>query len=293
MQWCVQFDNRGAVVPGTEAAANSPTRKEDSMDFGIKGKRALVLGSSKGLGYAVAHALAEEGATVAVSSSSIERAQAAAAKIAAETGAKTAAFVGDVSNPDNMDKLADDVVAELGGVDILVNNHGGPPLGFAMDLKEEDLTDQFNKMVVSIIRLTGRLVPAMVAQKWGRVLTIGSSGNVEPLPNMVLSNTLRAAIVSYTKTLANEVAKDGVTVNMIAPGTILTDRSRSSTEANAKRRGVSYEEVMAERVKSIPAGRLGDPKEFGAVAAFLASTQASYCTGSIWRVDGGKIKSIV
>lgn len=263
------------------------------MDLGIKGKRALVLGSSKGLGYAVAHALANEGVTVGVSSSSIERAREAAGKIADETGSKTAAFVGDVSNPDNMDTLAEQVAAELGGVDILVNNHGGPPLGFAMDLKEEDLTDQFNKMVVSIIRLTSKLVPAMVAQKWGRVLTIGSSGNVEPLPNMVLSNTLRAAIVSYTKTLSNEVAKDGVTVNMIAPGTILTDRSRSSTEANAKRLGVSYDEVMAERVKGIPAGRFGDPKEFGAVAAFLASAQASYCTGSIWRVDGGRIKSIV
>jgi 3-oxoacyl-[acyl-carrier protein] reductase len=263
------------------------------MDLGIKGKRALVLGSSKGLGYAVAHALAAEGVTVAVSSSSIERAEEAAGTIAAETGSKTAAFVGDVSKPDNMNALAEKVVAKLGGVDILVNNHGGPPLGFAVDLKEADLVDQFNKMVVSIIRLTGLLVPAMVAQKWGRVITIGSSGNIEPLPNMVLSNTLRAAIVSYTKTLANEVAKDGVTVNMLSPGTILTDRSRSSTEANAKRRGVSFDEVLAERVKSIPAGRLGDPKEFGAVGAFLASAQASYCTGSIWRVDGGKIKSIV
>ena len=227
------------------------------------------------------------------SSSSIERAKEAAGKIAGETAARTAAFVGDVSKPDNMNTLADKVVAELGGVDILVNNHGGPPLGFATEMKEADLVDQFNKMVVSITRITGLLVPAMVSRKWGRVLTIGSSGNVEPLPNMVLSNTLRAAIVSYMKTLANEVAKDGVTVNMVSPGTILTDRSRSSTEANAKRRGMSFDEVLAERVKSIPAGRLGDPKEFGAVAAFLASAQASYCTGSIWRVDGGKIKSIL
>jgi 3-oxoacyl-[acyl-carrier protein] reductase len=269
------------------------TRKEDSMDLGIEGKRALVLGASKGLGYAVAHALAAEGVVVAVSSSSIGRAEEAAGTIGKETGTKTMAVVGDVSNPDNMNALAEKVTAGLGGVDILVNNHGGPPLGFATEMKEADLVDQFNKMVVSITRITGLLVPAMVAQKWGRVLTIGSSGNVEPLPNMVLSNTLRAAIVSYMKTLANEVAKDGVTVNMVSPGTILTDRSRSSTEANAKRRGISYDDVMAERVKTIPAGRLGDPKEFGAVAAFLASMQASYCTGSIWRVDGGKIKSIL
>lgn len=263
------------------------------MDLGIKDKRALVMGSSKGLGYAVAHALAAEGVVVAVSSSSLDRARQAADRISDETGTKTVAIVGDVSNPDNMNSLVEQVTGDLGGIDILVNNHGGPPLGFASEMKEADLVDQFNKMVVSITRITGLVVPGMVAQKWGRVLTIGSSGNVEPLPNMVLSNTLRAAIVSYMKTLSNEVAKDGVTVNMISPGTILTDRSRSSTEANAKRRGITYDEVMAERVKSIPAGRLGDPKEFGAVAAFLASAQASYCTGSIWRVDGGKIKSIL
>ena len=263
------------------------------MDLGIAGKGALVLGASKGLGYAVAHALAAEGATVAVSSSDLGRATEAADRIAGETGAKVVGFVGDVSNPDNMNRLAEEATAALGQVDILVNNHGGPPLGFAKDLKEEDLVDQFNKMVVSIIRLTGLLVPAMVERQWGRVVTIGSSGNVEPLDNMVLSNTLRAGIVSYSKTLANEVAKDNVTVNILAPGTILTDRSRSSTETNAKRLGITPEEVMAQRVKGIPAGRFGDPKEFGAVAAFLCSQHASYCTGSIWRVDGGRIKTIV
>lgn len=263
------------------------------MDLGIEGKRALVLGASKGLGYAVAHALAAEGVIVGVSGSSLDRAREAADRISGETGSTTAAFVGDVSDPDNMTRLAEEAVGALGGVDILVNNHGGPPLGFAVDLDEADLVEQFNKMVVSIIRITSLLVPAMVERKWGRVLTIGSSGNVEPLPNMVLSNTLRASIVSYSKTLANEVAKDGVTVNVVAPGTILTDRSRSSNEANAKRRGMTPEEVMAERVAAIPAGRFGDPKEFGAVAAFLASDQASYCTGSVWRVDGGRIGSAV
>jgi 3-oxoacyl-[acyl-carrier protein] reductase len=267
--------------------------KEATMDLGIEGKRPLVLGASKGLGYAVAHALAAEGVQVAVSSSSMERAREAAGAIAADTGARTAAFAGDVAKPDNMARLAEQVTGELGGVDILVNNHGGPPLGFAVDLKEADLVDQFQKMVVSIIRITGLLVPAMVGRKWGRVLTIGSSGNVEPLHNMVLSNTLRGAIVNYTKTLSNEVAKDNVTVNIVAPGTILTDRSRSSNETNAKRLGITPEQVMADRVKAIPAGRFGDPKEFGAVAAFLCSQQASYCTGSIWRVDGGRIKTIV
>ncbi len=251
------------------------------------------MGASKGLGYAVAHALASEGVDLVVSSSNLERAGAAAQTIAEETGAKAVALAGDVSNPDNMNVLAAEAKAALGGVDILVNNHGGPPVGLATELKEEDLIDQFNKMVVSIIRLTGLLVPAMVERKWGRVLTIGSSGNVEPLPNMVLSNTLRGAIVYYTKTLANEVAKDNVTVNIIAPGTILTDRTRLTNEANAKRLGISVEEVMQQRVALIPAGRLGDPRELGAVAVFLCGQLSGYCTGSIWRVDGGRIKSIV
>lgn len=166
------------------------------MDLGIAGKRALVLGASKGLGYAVAHALASEGVSVAVSSSSMDRAAEAAEKIGTETGSKTVPLVGDVSSSDNMDSLADEAVAALGGVDILVNNHGGPPLGFARDLEEAVLVEQFQKMVVSIIHITSRLVPAMVEQKWGRVLTIGSSGNVEPLHNMVLSNTLRGAVVN-------------------------------------------------------------------------------------------------
>ena len=263
------------------------------MDLGIKGKRALVLGASKGLGYAIAHALAGEGVDLVVSSPILEQSGAAAKTIAEETGAKAVPLLGDVSNPDNMNVLADEAKAALGGVDILVNNHGSPPHGFAMELKEEDLIDQFNKMVVSIIRLTSLLVPAMVERKWGRVVTIGSSGNVEPLTNMVLSNTLRGAIVNFTKTLANEVAKDNVTVNIIAPGTILTDPTRSSNEADAKRLGISVEEIVKQRVAMIPAGRFGEPEEIGAMAAFLCSKTASYCTGSIWRVDGGRIKSIV
>jgi 3-oxoacyl-[acyl-carrier protein] reductase len=259
----------------------------------IDGKRALVLGASKGLGYAVAHALASEGVSVAVSSSNKDRAAQAVETIGNESGSTAVPLVGDVSSPDNMDTLADEAIAALGGVDILINNHGGPPLGFARDLEEANLVDQFNKMVVSIIRITGRLVPPMVERQWGRILTIGSSGNVEPLPNMVLSNTRRGAVVNYTKMLAHEVAKDGVTVNIVAPGTILTDRSRASSITNAKRLGITPEEALAQRVKDIPAGRRGDPKEFGAVAAFLCGQNSGYCTGSVWRVDGGRIKSIV
>jgi 3-oxoacyl-[acyl-carrier protein] reductase len=264
------------------------------MDLGIKGRRALVLGGSKGLGYASAHALAQEGAAVAVASSSLERCTESAQAIAKETGSKAVPVVADVSDPDNMNKAHAEAVKALGGdIDILVNNHGGPPLGMAKDLKEEDLKDQFTKMVVSMIRITSLCFPPMVAQKWGRIMFVGSSGMIQALPNMVLSNTLRGCIVGYCKTLASELAADNVTVNIVAPGTILTDRSRSSAEINAKRRGVSVDEVLAERVKTIPAGRLGDPAEYGSMVAFLAGDKSSYMTGSIWRVDGGIVRSIL
>ena len=263
------------------------------MDLGIKGKRALVLGSSKGLGYATAHTLAGEGVDVAVSSSSLDRATEAAGTIAANTGAKVVPLLGDVSNPDNMNTLAAEAEAALGGIDILVNNHGGPPLGFAVDVKDADLVEQFDKMVRSIIRITSLALPGMIDRKWGRIVTISSAGNREPLDNMVLSNTLRGAIVNYTKTLATEVAKHNVTANIASPGSILTDRTRSSVATTAKRRGVSEEEVMAERVRSIPAGRLGEPREFAAMTAFLCSDLAGYCTGALYLADGGRTRSIV
>lgn len=263
------------------------------MDLGIKGKRAVVLGASKGLGYACAEALAAEGVQVVAASSSMERCEEAAAKIAKATGAKVVPALGDVSDPDNMNRLYDAAVDALGGVDILINNHGGPARGLAKELKEADLKSQFTSMVVSPIRLTSLCFPGMVERKWGRILTIGSSGNVQPLPNMVLSNTLRMAMVGYTKTLASELAADNVTVNVIAPGSVLTDRSREGTESTAKRQGISFDEALKQRAASIPAGRMGDPAEFGALAAFLCGDKASYMTGSVWRVDGGAIRNIL
>ncbi|MBT7484840.1 MAG: SDR family NAD(P)-dependent oxidoreductase [Rhodospirillales bacterium] len=178
------------------------------MDLGIKGKRAIILGASKGIGFASASALAAEGVDVVLSGSSMERAEAAAAKI---TDGKVVPMVGDVSNPDNMNTLYEDAKKALGGpIDILFNNHGGPAVGAALDLDEAELISEFNKMVVSIIRLTGLCVPDMIAQKWGRIIAVGSSGVVQPIPNMVLSNTLRASTVYYMKTLANEVIKEAL-----------------------------------------------------------------------------------
>ena len=264
------------------------------MDLGITGKRALILGASKGLGFACAKALSSEGVDVVLSSSSLDRAQAAAASIADETGGKVLGLVGDVSVADNMNTLHAQAKEALGGpIDILLNNHGGPAIGPALELDEAELIDEFNKMVVSIIRLTDLCVKEMIAQKWGRIMTVGSAGLVQPNQNMVLSNTLRIATAYYMKSLATEVIKDGVTVNMVSPSQILTDRTRTGAVARAMRVGISPEEYIAKQEAALPAGHFGDVEDFGALVAFLSSRFGGYCTGSNWRVDGGLLKSMV
>lgn len=264
------------------------------MDLGIKGKRAIVLGASKGLGYATAEALAAEGVDVALSSSSMERAVDAAKNIADATGGTVVPLIGDVSSPDNMNVLYDAAKDALGGsIDILFCNHGGPAVGPALELDEAELISQFNNMVVSVIRITTLCLPDMIEQKWGRIFTVGSSGVVQPIPNMVLSNTLRASTAYYMKTLANEVIKDGVTVNVVSPTQILTDRTRSSAATKAEKQGISAEEFLAKQEQGLPAQRFGDVKDFGALVAFLSSQYGGYCTGSNWRVDGGMVKSLI
>jgi 3-oxoacyl-[acyl-carrier protein] reductase len=262
------------------------------MDLGLKGRRALVMGASKGLGRAIAEALSAEGATVTVASRDEAALKALAEGLRAKNGVPAFAIKADVANEASMDALADEAVLRMGGVDVLILNHGGPPVGPALDLSLDELKAQFLKMVVAPIRLAMRLLPAMRERKWGRIITVGSSGMVQPLPNMVLSNTLRAAIVGWNKTLSAEVAADGVTCNILAPGSILTDRTRDTAGARAKKEGISIEEAMNRIAAAIPAKRYGTPEEYGAVAAFLASEKASYVTGSIIRVDGGNVRAI-
>lgn len=264
------------------------------MDLGISGKRALILGASKGLGFACAKALSAEGVDVVLSSSSLERAQAASSAIAEETGGKVIGLVGDVSIADNMNILHSQAKDALGGpIDILLNNHGGPAIGPALELDEAELIEEFNNMVVSIIRLTDLCVKEMISQKWGRIMTVGSAGLVQPNQNMVLSNTLRIATAYYMKSLATEVIKDGVTVNMVSPSQILTDRTRTGAVARAARVGIRAEEYIAKQEAALPSGRFGDVEDFGALVAFLSSRFGGYCTGSNWRVDGGLLKSLV
>ncbi|MFH5927263.1 SDR family oxidoreductase [Roseomonas xinghualingensis] len=260
------------------------------MELGLRGKRALVMGASKGLGRAIAEALAADGASLAISGRDVERLQPVCDALKGLGAQAVHAFAADVAKGEDMDALADGAVAALGGVDILVLNHGGPPAGTAADLTEEALELWFRRIVLSPIRIANKLLPAMRAQKHGRIIAVGSTGMVQPLPNLALSNVLRANIVGWAKTLADEVGPDGVTVNIVAPGAIRTDRSIELAGAAASKQGKTPEQVIADREKTIPMRRYGTPEEFGKAAAFLASDAGSYITGTILRVDGGVVR---
>lgn len=251
------------------------------MDYGLKGRKALVLGASRGLGAAIATALAQEGAVVY-----------AAARNAPATAlpAGIVPVTLDLADPSSVEALirrfADD-----GGVDILVNNAGGPKPGPATAQDASAWADAFQVMALSIFSITGALLPAMQERGFGRIITIGSSGVVQPIANLALSNGVRGAINGWSKTLASEVAKDGITVNMILPGRIDTDRVRELDAGKASKTGTTLDAVQKASRETIPAGRYGTPEEFAAAAVFLASAQASYITGTQIRVDGGLVRS--
>lgn len=261
------------------------------MDLGIAGKRALILASSRGLGKGIAVALAREGAHVLLCGRSAETLQANCDAINAEGFGRADWAQADLGEDNFVETIVKGVADKLGGVDILVNNSGGPTPGSTEDMSEEKLITYFNSMVLRIITLTNRLLPGMKAQGWGRILTVASSGVFEPIPNLALSNTLRGALVGWSKTLSSEVAGFGITSNLLLPGRIHTDRIDELDGANAKRLGKSVEEIREASVKSIPAGRLGTVEEFAAAGAFLCSAPASYITGTMLRVDGGAAKS--
>lgn len=262
------------------------------MDLGISGKRALVLASSRGLGLGIARALAAEGANVLLVGRSGDRLAENCKAINAEGKGKADWVWGDLSELNFVETMTTAVKEKLGGIDILVNNTGGPTPGTSEEMTADKLDTFFQSMVLRVITLTNALLPQMKEQGWGRILTVASSGVFEPIPNLALSNTLRSALVGWNKTLAVEVAGHGITANMLLPGRIHTDRIDELDGANAKRTGKSLEEIRAASVKSIPAGRLGKVEEFAAAGAFLCSVPASYVTGTMLRVDGGASRSI-
>ena len=261
------------------------------MDLGLKDKTALILAGGGGLGRAIAKALAAEGAKVAVAGIGAKSIAGTEAELAT-LGGKSIGLIWDLSDLAQIDGHISKIERELGPVDILVNNTGGPPPTSASGQDPAVWSRYFQTMVLSVIAITDRVLPNMRARHWGRIITSTSSGVESPIPNLAISNTLRISLLGWSKSLAREVAKDGITANIIVPGRIATDRTQFLDEAKAKREGRSAEDVSAESAGNIPAGRYGKPEEYGDVVAFLSSERAAYITGSVIRVDGGQIAGI-
>jgi len=261
------------------------------MDLQIQQRVALVCGAGSGLGQAIALSLAQEGVKVAVTGRNPEKLAHTVALIT-QQGGEAHAWGLDLAQPEQFDAMIGAIRQHWGDIDILVNNSGGPPPATAQGTDGAVWQQQFSLMVASLIQLTDKLLPAMRQRGWGRIITTTSSGVIAPIPNLALSNALRMSLLGWSKTLASEVAADGVTVNVMVPGRIATARVGELDAIKAKRENSSTEAVAEKSRQTIPTGRYGEPQEYGATAAFLAGQPASYITGAVIRVDGGLIGSI-
>jgi 3-oxoacyl-[acyl-carrier protein] reductase len=250
------------------------------VNLGIEGRVALVMGASRGIGRGIAAALAREGARVAIASRSAVR----LAEAASEIGPGATPVVADATDMDRLARLPLEVAEELGSVDILVTNTGGPPPGGALDHGFEEWEEAYRSLVLAPRILAGAVVPGMRGQGWGRIVNVGSTTTIEVNPALGLSNSHRMATVGFLKTLAREVAGDGITVNTIATGRFATDRIAEL--------GGSLEQVEAAAREEVPAGRLGTVEEYGDLVAFLCSERAAYVTGTVIPIDGGLMRSL-
>lgn len=263
------------------------------MDLGLRGKVALVAAASKGLGRAVAEELAQEGASVLMCARGEDALRAARDEIASATGADVVAIAGDVSKADDVHNVVRHAMERFGKVDILVTNAGGPPSGKFESLTPAMWQAAVDLTLMSVINLTSAVLPGMKERRWGRIINVTSITVKQPVDGLMLSNSLRSAVTGFARTLANEVAPFGVTVNNILPGYTRTQRVEQLSEAAAKREGITQNAALGKWESEIPMGRLGEPREFAAVAAFLASERASYVTAQSIAIDGGWIRGLV
>lgn len=262
------------------------------MQFGLNGKVAWITAASKGLGYASALGLAREGCDLAICSRDEAAIHQAAETIRQETGRDVLAVQADLSRKEDLDRFVQTAMERYGGVDILLSNTGGPPAGMFMDFDDAAWQGAFDSLLLPAVRLSRAVIPSMKARGGGRILFITSGAVKQPIPNLILSNSLRAAVTGMMKTLSAQVARDGITANCVAPGMVHTDRIDALDAILAKSTARSIEEARAEREGRIPMGRYGDPEEFGNAVVFLASQAASYITGSTLLVDGGVINTL-
>ncbi|MBI2856007.1 MAG: SDR family oxidoreductase [Chloroflexi bacterium] len=262
------------------------------MDLGLQGKVAIVGASSRGLGKASALALAQEGAQVVICARNREPLEQAKEEISRLTSSPVHSVVMDMSRHGDIDILVKETVDRFGGVDIVVNNAGGPPGGRPLDMTEEQWNHAIEQNFLSAVRLSTGAIPYMQHKRWGRIINILSVSVKQPLENLVLSNSVRMAVVGFAKTLADEVGRYNITVNNVLPGSILTDRIRSLNQALAEREGKSPEDVLEDRARAIPMRRIGQPEELASLVAFLASERASYISGASIQVDGGALRAM-
>jgi len=275
------------------SATAASRRPERSMDLELKDKVAIVGGASKGLGRACAQVLAEEGVRVAVCSRSRDDLEKAAQEIRGATGRDVLTFAGDLDRHDTIKELIARTVERFGRLDILVNNSGGPPLARAHNATEEQWATAVQRSLLFFARMSRDAVPHLKKQGGGRIINILASTVYQPIPNLALSGATRMGVVAFAKSLADEVGRDGILVNNVCPGSILSERMLSNVTNRAKELGISVDEALAQRAAETAVGRIGEPKELAYLVAFLASGKASYITGTTILVDGGLVRSVL
>lgn len=263
------------------------------MELGLKGKVALVAASSKGLGRAVAEELAAEGASLVLCARGADALRVTADAIAAQHGVPVLALLADVGQPGEAERVAREGIAKFGQIDILLTNSGGPPAGPFESLTRAAWESATALVLSSVVAFCQAVLPGMKQRRWGRILNVASIAAKQPVDNLMLSNSIRAAVLGFARTLANEVAPFGVTVNNLLPGFTRTERMVELAEVTAQKDGITPEQALARYAAQVPLGRMAEPREFAALAGFLASERASYITGQSIAVDGGWIRSLL